>query len=392
MVIGIDIRTLMAARYSGVPVYTLSLIKEILKLGNLSGRNNYYKLFYNSFHEIDVPLPNVKMTNAEFVGWNYPNKFLNYLYFKLLNHPKIDRSLGADLFFMPHINMISLSKRSRSILTIHDLSFFRHPEFFNLKKNLWHYLINVRKLVKKFDKIAVDSESTKNDVLEICQLPPEKVITIYPGLGDLGDAASGDSDESRNHKAKEIKNKYRLPNNYILYLGTLEPRKNIDGLIRAYNELRKNIWLKDVKLVIAGDRGWKIGGMLKAWERSQYKDDIKFIGYVDPEDKKQVYSLASVFAFPSFYEGFGFPPLEAMACGLPVVASYSSSLPEILGDASLMVDPYNISEISQAIEQVLTNQEFRQNLIKKGLIKASEFTWEKTAKNYLELFNSVMDS
>ncbi|MFA6306274.1 MAG: glycosyltransferase family 1 protein [Patescibacteria group bacterium] len=383
--VAIDIRTLMDARYSGVSEYAFNLIKEILRLDN----RNEYRLFYNCFGDC-ASMPEFAGKNVEVIKYNYPNKILNYLFFKFFNYPKIDKELEADIFFMPHINFIGMSSAGKSLITIHDLSFLRYPEFFSRRKNFWHKMINVKKLIKRFDYVIAVSEHTKRDIVELCGISPDKIKVIYPGLG-----AEFTDIKIAGDKSAAIKRKYDLPDKYILYLGTVEPRKNVDGIIRAYNQLRtclpdgQGYELRDYKLVIVGGRGWKSEKIYKELEQSEFKADIKFLGYVDAEDKAYLYNSASVFIYPSFYEGFGFPPLEAMASGLPVIASYAASLPEVAGGAALMVNPYNISELALAMREVLTDENLRNKLIKRGLEQAKKFSWEKTAKEYLEILNSL---
>ncbi len=462
MKIGIDIRTLMDARYSGVSEYTFNLIKEILKLASASSPRpdfgelsrtelgtkaaqgiksekveNEFRLFYNCFG--DCPnIPRFGGDKVKVVKYNYPNKVLNYLLFKIFNWPKIDEALEVDLFFMPHINFIGLTSKSpqppskipptpfikgellkggvKKILTIHDLSFLRYPEFFSWRKNFWHKMVNVKKLVKRFDVIVAVSENTKRDIVELCGVEESKVKVIYPGIGEefrqiknfqfsifpalaMQGGTSNFQSNSNSQIFKlnadevrllEIRNKYKLPDKFILYLGTVEPRKNVEGIIRAYNQLRINNYeLRDVKLAIAGGRGWKSDNIFREWEKSEFKDDIKFLGYVDNEDKVYLYNLAAVFVYPSFYEGFGFPPLEAMACGTPVVASFASSLPEAAGEAALMVDPYNINDIARAMKEILTDENLKNKLVARGLEQVKQFRWEKAAGEYLELFNKL---
>ncbi|MFH1583169.1 MAG: glycosyltransferase family 1 protein [Candidatus Falkowbacteria bacterium] len=379
MKIGIDTRALLDARYSGVSEYTLNLVKEILKLDN----KNDYQFFYNCFGDC-LNIPEFTEKNVKLVKYNYPNKILNYFLFKFLNYPKIDKKLGADLFFMPHINFIGLSSASKSLITIHDLSFLKYPEFFSWRKNFWHKMINVKKLIKRFDCIVAVSENTKRDIVELCGVDENKIKVIYAGVGEEFRKIADE------RKLLEVRNKYQLPDEFILYLGTVEPRKNVDGIIRAYNELRATSYeLRDYKLVIAGGRGWKSNNIYKEWERSKFKDDIKFLGYVDSKDKSYLYNLAAVFVYPSFYEGFGFPPLEAMASSVPVVASYAASLPEVTGDAALMVDPYNISDITRAMQEILTDESLKNKLIARGLECAKKFNWGNTARKYLEILNNL---
>jgi len=369
----------MDARYSGVSEYTLNLLKEILKLDY----NNGYRLFYNCFGDC-LNIPEFAGRNVKVIKYNYPNKILNFLLFKFFNYPKIDKELQVDLFFMPHINFIGLSGSTKSLITIHDLSFLKYPEFFSWRKNFWHKMINVKKLIKRFDIIVAVSENTKRDIIELCGVAENKIKVIYAGVNkEFRKIIDG-------NKLLEVKNKYKLPDKFILYLGTVEPRKNVDGIIRAYNQLRiNNYGLDNVKLVIAGAKGWKSENIYQEWGRSKFKDDIKFLDYVDSEDKAYLYNLASVFVYPSFYEGFGFPPLEAMACGLPVVASYAASLPEVVGSAALMVDPYNINDIARAMEKILIDESLKNKLVARGFEQVKKFNWGKTGREYSDILNNL---
>ena len=260
MKIGVDIRTLMDKRYSGVSEYTYNLLKEIIR----QDEKNEFLLFYNSFG--DCPnIPDFQAKKVKIVRYNYPNKVLNYLFFKFFNSPKINQELGVDVFFMPHINFIGMSAGARSLITVHDLSFLRYPEFFSRRKNFWHNMIGVRKLLKKFSQIAAVSENTKRDIVELCGINPSKVKVIYSGVSEKYRKISSDqlptvkqilkynglteaeADKGKHFKApmpylnadglrlKAVKNKYNLPDEFILYLGTVEPRKNLEGIIRAYN-------------------------------------------------------------------------------------------------------------------------------------------------------------
>jgi len=404
----------MDARYSGVSEYTLNLIKEILKLDTA----NEYRLFYNSFGSC-LNIPKFTEKNVRLVKYNYPNKLLNYLLFKFFNYPKIDRELEADIFFMPHINFIGLSSIGKSLIAVHDLSFLRNPEFFSRRKNFWHKMINVKKLIKRFNQIVAVSENTKRDIVELCGVSQDKIKVIYSGVGEKyrkinfqfslvepkqpifsGRARTSNFQTNYNSQISklnadrirllEVKNKYNLPDKFMLYLGTIEPRKNVEGIIKAYNELRVTSYeLRDYKLVIAGGRGWKSDNIYKEWRRSRFKDDIKFLGYISSEDKVYLYNLASVFVYPSFYEGFGFPPLEAMACGVPVITSYAASLPEVAGGAVLMIDPYNINDMARALQEVLTDESLKNKLIGLGLECVKKFSWKNTAKEYLEIINKL---
>lgn len=380
MKIGIDIRTLLDARPSGVSEYVLNLLKEMFKLDTA----NEYRLFYNCFG--DCPnLPEFKQANVKLIKYNYPNKVLNYLLFKIFNYPKLDKALAVDVFFMPHLNFIGLSVGAKSLLTVHDLSFLKYPEFFSARKNFWHRMVKAKKLLKRFSLVIAVSENTKRDIMELGGINPDKVKVIYSGVGEEYKKLPLINYQ---FSVKRVRDKYNLPERFILYLGTIEPRKNVDGIIRAYNQLRvMSCELRDYKLIIAGARGWKSENIYREWDKSAFKNDIKFLGYVEPDDKIYLYNLASVFIYPSFYEGFGFPPLEAMACGVPVVASFASSLPEVVGDAALMVDPYNINDLAGALEKVLVDENLKNKLIARGLEQAKKFSWRETARAYLSELN-----
>ncbi|MFH1822997.1 MAG: glycosyltransferase family 1 protein [Patescibacteria group bacterium] len=382
MKIGIDIRTLMDSQYSGVSEYTYNLVKEILRLDKV----NQYKLFYNSGRDVSERIPKFISENVAVVSTHYPNKLYNYIMQKTFRYPKIDQLLGVDLFFMPHIGFASLSNKCKSILTIHDLSFIRYQEFYSLRKNLWHKLVNTKKLLNQFDKIVAVSENTKSDIIELGGVDNSKVEVIYSAVE--GQFRKISNDEPYFNNLEVIRAKYDLPRDFILFLGTIEPRKNIIGLIKAFRILKiNNSNLKSLKLVIAGGQGWKSKLIFKEWEKSKYKADIKFLGYIDREDKVYLYNLAKAFVYPSFYEGFGFPPLEAMASGTSVITSNISSLPEIMGGAALLVDPYNVNSLAKSIEKVLLDDGIRKKLIAKGFDWARQFSWQQTAQNYLALWN-----
>ncbi|HNX10907.1 MAG TPA: glycosyltransferase family 1 protein [bacterium] len=383
MTIGIDIRTLLDKYYSGVSEYTLNLVNQFL----LQDKENHYSLYYNCGRDLSDRLPKFSGEKVKVISTRYSNKFFNYILQKIIHRPQIDQVLKlnaqTDVFLAPHINFLSLSAAPKKVLTIHDLSFLRYPEFFSRRKNLWHRLINIKKLVKQFDCLVAVSEHTKIDIVEILKFPAEKIKVIYAGLNPELKPITDSNELSL------VKTKYNLPDNFILYLGNIEPRKNIAGLIAAYNQLRRENKIGDTKLIIAGATGWRIKEIFKTWRKSPYQSDIIFLGYIEKADKPALYSLARVFAYPSFYEGFGFPPLEAMACGAPVVSSAASSLPEVLGNAAVLVDPDNVRSLATALAEVINDGKLRESLIAKGLVRAAEFKWEKTAAAYRQLFSDL---
>ena len=379
MRIGIDIRTLMDKQYSGVAEYVLNLLHALFKLDQV----NQYFLFYNSAHDLSQVMPSFNYPNVQIVKRRYPNKVLNYILLKFFHWPRTSRLFGQqlDYFLMPHLNFIATEKNIKNILTVHDLSFLRYPYFFSWQKNFWHYLINVKKLIKKFNQIVVISENTKQDLIELCEFPAEKIKVIYSAI-DKKYLPVAKTDE----QILRIKQKLNLPNKFILSLGTIEPRKNLAGLIAGYEKFREhNPEAIEIKLVIAGGQGWKNKNIYQLIKSSKYSQDIILTGYVSNQEKVALYNLAEVLVYPSFYEGFGFPPLEAMACNLPVICSFAASLPEVVGQGAILIDPYNARQISQALKMIIFDQELRNNLTAKAKIELEKFNWEKVAREYLQL-------
>lgn len=380
MKIGVDIRALMDKQYSGVSEYSSILLRTLLRLDS----DNEYRLFYNSFRDVSARIGHFEHPNLEIKRTRYPNKFFNYCLQKGFAWPKLDYLVGgADIFWSPHINFSRFSKDTKHVLTIHDISFLHYPEFFSYRKNFWHRALALKKLVNDCTAIVAVSENTRQDIIELLKVNPEKVHTIYSGVNP-GVPLPGPEEERNFFRRHELKSRF------ILYLGTIEPRKNIAGLIYAYNRLRdENVNLVDLQLVLAGGSGWRNRLIYRAWEESPYRRDIKFLGYVSAREKELLYHRAEVFIYPSYYEGFGLPPLEAMARNLPVITSNVSSLPEVVGPAALAVNPYDINEIAKALELVVTDDKLKNRLIKAGQEQIHNFSWEKTAKQYLELFKSL---
>lgn len=380
MKIGVDIRVLMDKHYSGVSEYTSAVLRSILRQDS----GDKFHLFYNSFHNVAGRIGRFDYPNVTIKRTSFPNKLFNYGLQKSLSWPKIDSIIGgADVFWSPHINFSCLSKQVKHVLTVHDISFLHYPEFFSRRKNIWHHALRLKKLTENCQHIVAVSENTRQDIIELLNVPDNKVTTIYSGINPPVPMPGPDEERTffRRHELKK---------RFILYLGTIEPRKNITGLIYAYNRLRdENVNLVDVQLVLAGARGWRHRAIFRAWEDSPYRRDIKFLGYVSAREKELLYNRAEVFIYPSYYEGFGLPPLEAMDRGLPVITSNVSSLPEVVGSAALTINPYDINEIAKALELVVTEPELKRGLIEKGKLQAKSFSWDETAKKYLELFRSL---
>ena len=379
MIIGIDIRMLARGARTGVEEYTLNLLSRLIPLD----KSVHYKLFYNGWRKVDLnPLdyPWLKEKNVELVSYKIPNRLLD-LSARFSNYPKIDKLLkGIDVFFSPHIFPAALSKNCPSVITFHDLSFRIHPEFYSFSKNFWHFSVNPKKLAKRATKIITVSESTRDDLVNFYGIKPSKIKVIYSGINCESRITNYES------RILKIRKKYNLPEKYILYLGTLEPRKNIVSLIKAFEEFKKtyNLQPTTYNLVVAGAKGWLYKNIFEAAKNSPVKNDIIFTGFIDDQDKPALYQSAELFVYPSFYEGFGFPPLEAMACGTPVITSDFSSLPEAVGDAALMINPYDVDQLAMAMREILSDENLKNELIEKGFKQVEKFSWQKCARETLD--------
>jgi glycosyltransferase involved in cell wall biosynthesis len=214
--------------------------------------------------------------------------------------------------------------------------------------------------------------------MSIYGIPEKKVSAMLSGVSSKFTMMNRNSQE-----LLVVKEKYGLPYKFILYLGTIEPRKNIVALIRAYNRLQEtdNEELHKYALVIAGVSGWKCAEIFNEIETSPFREHIIVTDFVDDDDKPALYNLASLFVYPSFFEGFGLPPAEAMRCGVPVIVSFTSSFPEVVGDAGIMIDPYQPEDIFQAMQEVLLHKKLHDTLSKRGLERAKELNWQKAAQD-----------
>jgi glycosyltransferase involved in cell wall biosynthesis len=239
----------------------------------------------------------------------------------------------------------------------------------------------VPRSIQRADRILADSESTRRDVLEVYKVPPEKVFVLYSGVDDQFFPVT---DPILTRRTLDHYGLGGLP--YILSVGTIQPRKNYDRLVEAVQRLHQ----PDLHLVIAGGKGWLDSPLYARVKELGMKERVHFLGYVPDQDLPVLYSSARIFAFPSLYEGFGLPPLEAMACGAPVVCSNRSSLPEVVGDAGVLVDPYDVDEIAKGLQSALEDERLRNTLINKGQLRVQKFSWVSAARQLLTHYAALV--
>jgi glycosyltransferase involved in cell wall biosynthesis len=384
MKIGIDIRSLAAGRRTGVEEYTIGLLRELFR----SGPEHEYVLFFNAWGRAEPDLawaegfPHVTVRR-----FRIPNKLLN-LSLWYFSYPKLDRLIGGtDVFFMPNLNFAAFSRSVKLIVTAHDLSFEFFPETFSWKQRLWHFAINFRSLLRRADRVIAVSESTRDDLITRYRLPAAKVAVIHSGIDERFRVM-----DRNDLSLLAVQEKYHLPYKFILYLGTIEPRKNLSALLRAFEAYQRSAVGDEMaryELVFAGRAGWKYAEFFAAIDRSPVRSKIHMIGFVDDADKPALYNLASLFVYPSFYEGFGFPPLEALFSGVPVIASHSASLPEVVGAAGVLIDPYRPDEIYQAMRNILGDKLYQARLRERALAERPAFTWPEASRTFLELIRKI---
>ena len=274
------------------------------------------------------------------------------------------------------------SRRKRLVVTIYDLTFVTHPEY-HLPANVAHCLEGTRSAIERADMLIAISESVRRDLIERMHAPAERIVVTPlaadPGLGRVTDPAVLD----------RARRRYRLPERFVLFLGAMEPRKNLLRLIEAWAAL-KPVVRRETALVVAGAQGWLNDSVRSRVETLELGDRVHLAGYVEGEDLAALYSLATVFAYPSLWEGFGLPVLEAMACGTPVLTSDISSLPEVAGAAAVLVPPTDVEAIADGLLRLLEDAALRADLAERGRRQAANFSWERCARETLSIYNSVV--
>jgi glycosyltransferase involved in cell wall biosynthesis len=270
---------------------------------------------------------------------------------------------------------------ARTVLTVHDLSFMRHPECSS--EALLDYLMEaVPRSVEQADLIVADSKSTRDDLVELLEVPEEKILVLYPGL------ESHFAPVRNEHLLRRLLDRYDVRYPYILAVGTLQPRKNFVRLIEAYNILVRRYQIPH-KLVIVGSKGWLYDEIEETIHALRLDGRVNLTGFVKDQDLPYLYSAAEVFAFPSLYEGFGIPVLEAMGCGTPVVTSSVSSMPEVAGDAALLVSPHDVEALASALWRLLDDVYLQNELCLRGFERVRQFTWRETAKRLVRAYRRL---
>jgi glycosyltransferase involved in cell wall biosynthesis len=374
MRIGIDAHAI-GARQGGNETYISNLIKSLAEIDG----DNLYTIY---------------LADAGAAAqWRecFTNRYKNFS-LRLLPPPtplvRVPVYLSYELFRRPvdvlHVQYTAPPFcRVPVVVTIHDLAFERMPETFT-RRGSFQLKLTVRRTAKKAAKIATVSEYSRRDLLDIYKLPPEKVVVTYNGV-----ESSFTPRPSVPNEAEEVRRRFGVSRDFLLAVGSLQPRKNMVRLIRAYARLRSEREDFKAQLVIVGRKLWLASKIFDEVKRQRWADDVILTGYVADEDLPRLYRAARAFVYPSLFEGFGLPPLEAMACGTPVVTSDVSSLPEVTGAAALLIDPTDERALANALIEIVNNESLRAELREKGVAQAKKFTWRDAAEKTLRLYQEA---
>lgn len=284
------------------------------------------------------------------------------------------RRLGADLLHSPHYVVPVFGQRP-TVVTIHDCIHLLFPQYLPSRFASKYAELMMRKAIQRSALVFTVSEASRRDILRFFpQTDPDRVQVVHNAIDPALLEDPGDEEMER------VCERYQIRGRFVLYAGNIKPHKNLERLVAAFAQLKQRSGFDDLKLLIIGDETSRYGSLRRSVEAAGVRQDVRFFGFVPQRTLAALYRLASVFAFPSLYEGFGLPPLEAMACGTPVVTSRLSSLPEVVGDAAVLVDPYSVEDIASGLASILDDAGLRSRLIAAGRQRAQHFSWERSVR------------
>lgn len=377
MKIGIDCR-MYRKEVAGIGRYSQNLVKNLLELD----KENEYVLFMTENDANEYQKSKIKSQNNK-----VKIKIVNIEHYSIAEQTKFAKIIEAEKLDLMHFLNFNypVNYRGKFIVTIHDLTLYFYPETAKetgfIKKRAFYYVM--KKACQNSEIIIAVSESTKNDIIKTYKTDKSKIIVIHEAADDKQLMAYSLSLMAK--ITKEIKTRYAIGDKPVLLsVGQFRPHKNLPGLVKAFDVLKSEI---DAKLVILGKPDDKHRIFYQAVKASKFKNDIILPGFVSNEELACFYKTATVFVFPSFYEGFGLPGLEAMQAGLPVVASNKASLPEIYGKAAIYFDPLKIEDIADKMKLVLEDKKLRAKMITEGKVVAQSYSWQKTARETLEVYH-----
>lgn len=377
MRIGIDCRNILSpetGERAGIGHYTAYLVDHLLTIDT----ENTYVLFFDHRVKDTSRFEAAKNVRVKHFPFSKYKKFLPMTYSHAVV-PRIIQRERLDVFHAP-ANILPLAYRRPSVITIHDLAIYKEPAWF--PRQVLSTNLLVPQSVNHADRIIAVSESTAVDLEILFNVARRKITVIHEGVEQFTSARGA---------AARVKKKFRITKPYFLFVGTLEPRKNVIRLVQAYARFvrREGDVAKETELLIAGGKGYRYKDILKMVRAVKMNRKVRFLGYVSHEEKVELLKGATAFIFPSLYEGFGLPVLEAMQVGTPVISSDTSSLTEIVGRAGIVVNPEDVAGMTRAMGQLTVNKKLARELSRRGKAKAKHFTWEKTARETLTVYQKV---
>lgn len=368
---GIDI-TSIPKTPAGVGNYIIHLAKSLIKLINQS--NDRLFIFGRSDQKYSA-----EFKGADFIDCGHLTTFKR-IFWEQVRLPGLIEQYEIDLFHSPNYS-IPIRAKCKKVCTIHDLTCYIFPKR-RKKIHGLYFRKMIKYSVKLADFIFVDSVNTQNDILSIFKTQQENIQVVYPGFNPL-------FNDQLKSKPKGLNQNIDLKRPYFLFISTIEPSKNVERLIMVFSEYVKR--KKEFHLYLAGKPGWGYSNINKMINSPELGKNVHYIGYQSNEKLVNLYSNAFALVYPSLYEGFGIPPLEAMACGIPVICSNASSIPEVVGNAALTFDPYDEDELLQAMRTISENENIRLSLIEKGYKRTEQFSWDNSANDILNVYYKLVN-
>lgn len=382
MNIAVDLTQIPCSK-TGIGIYALNLVKELIHMNQHTRTFSFYFFAQDDDLEWQSLITNSNSSRLLTINSKTFRKLPLRFVFEQFLLPRLCRKLNIDTIFSFHYTMPYFARIKRAV-TIPDMTFYLFPHMHQLIKRF--YFKSLIPFSLRFsNKVVTISDSTKTDLLERFNgLDAEKISVIHLGVN---------APAVPPHAPKLLENFGLIPKKYFLYLGTLEPRKNVPGIIEAFHKVKtENPNMGDFKLVIAGKKGWFYNTIFETVKKHRLAERVVFTGYADDDLKQSLLANAFLFVYPSFYEGFGLPILEAMVYGVPVITGNVSSLPEVAGDAALLIDPQNSGDIAEAMQKLLDDSELYKTLSERSVARADTFSWKHTAKKTLQLFSSMNET
>ncbi len=377
MRIGIDL-TAAVSQGGGIGRYTRELVHALVEID----QENEYR-FFSAKPPPVLPVPNAVPMAANTVYHPAPlsERWLYRLWHRLQVPLPVQLFTGRlDLFHSPDFVLPPVNGRIPTLLTIHDLSFLKYPETFPPQLVGFLKLV-VPRSIERATHIVADSEATKHDLSELWHVPSDKVTVLYSGVNERFQPITDVK------KITAVRAKYNLGDApYVLSVGTIQPRKNYQMLIQAFKKVAQQ---HPHSLIISGGKGWLYDDMMAEIDKQELNGRVRFIGFVDDADLPTLYSAATLFAFPSLYEGFGLPLLEAMGCGVPVITSNASSLPEVVGETAVQLSPHHPQQWTNALLELIDDPTRRTQLVAQGFRQVRQFSWTRAAYQLLSLYQTL---